>query len=168
MKTKFLIKISLVILLSIFALLGIDLVMLQGGFSVQKVGVIPVRARLAAPRGEKTPSNLNIRIKNFTVSPTAADGVFKKNSPIKISCSFENSSPVSAGNFRSLIRTPKGEIANIKTKILRAKDSVTMEGSVTPETEGVLIIACRSDVYDDLGESDKNDNHEVKTVYISQ
>lgn len=167
MKTKFLLKISLVLLLSIFALLGIDFVLLQGGFSVQKVGVIPARARLAAPREEKIASNQNIRIKNFTVSPTAADGIFRKNSQIKISCSFENISSVSAGNFRSLIRTPKGEIANIKTKTLRSKESMTMEGAITPETEGVLIIACRSDVQDNLEETNENDNHEVKTVYVS-
>lgn len=165
MQTKIIFRISFILFAAILVLYGSLWVLLQGGLWVTKLGVIPVRARLAAQEIQTNHSNLNIRIKEFSVR-AKEKGLFKKGGEFEVSCVLENDSEANISNFKSLMRTPKKELASEKTKILKKGESVKLTGTFVPEEAGQIIIACRADVDQKINESSENDNREIAAIYV--
>lgn len=165
MNTKYLIKIGVILLGSIGVLLHLNMVMLQGGVFVNRLGVIPARARFAAGKVQETPLTVNIRVKNFSIS-TAAKEFFRKGQNIEVSCTIENSSDEPAKNFRSLIRIPGKNIAAERFKVLKAGEEITISGTLVPENTGILYLACRADPDGVLFESNEHDNNEIAALHV--
>lgn len=165
METRYLIKISAILLGSIGVLLLLDMVILQGGFFVKRLGVIPARARLVAGEVQETSSRINIRVKNFVIKTVHPD-FFRKGQKVEVSCTIENSSSEPAKNFQSLIRIPGKDVAVEQRKLLKPGEEMVLSGTLVPETSGLLYLACRADPHGALFESNENDNHEIAALYV--
>lgn len=105
----------------------------------------------------------NIRIEEFDVSQEKP-GLFSKGAAIQFSCLIRNDSP-SSKKIKSLVRTSKKEIA-AETRALASGEALSLKGSYTPEESGVVIVACRADVDQQISESDEKDNREIAALYI--
>lgn len=163
--TRYFIKISVILLGSIGVLFHLNMVMLQGGIFVSRLGVIPARARLAASEVQQISSKVNIRVKNFEVK-SVSDNFFRKGQKIDVSCTLENTSDEPAKNFQSLIRIPGKDVAAKYLKILQAGEEITISGTLVLENTGILYLACRTDPDAALFESNEHDNHEIAAFYV--
>lgn len=86
----------------------------------------------------------NLTIKSFTAVSKSADGFYRKGAPISFSCTIENSSDGAVGNFHSIIRTDKKEVARSDTKSLESRFHTVLSGTWTPDSVGVVFAACRT------------------------
>lgn len=165
MNIKYFIKISVVLLGAIGVLFHFNMVMLQGGVFVNRLGVIPARARLAAPEVRQISPKVNIRVKNFEVK-SASDGFFRKGQKVEVACVIENSSDEQAKNFQALIRIPGKDVASQYMNALKAGGEIVLKGSFVLENSGLLYLACRADIGAALSESNENDNHEIAALHV--
>lgn len=166
MITKTKIKISALLLIPIALLIAIDLVILQGGFFAEKVSVLPKRVKPAALEKNLMETDLDLSVKNFLVKTKSPDGRFRRGESIEVACSVENTSMKVVKNFRSVLRTPEKDLAQIQTKTLKPGEKFNLHGSFTPENSGVAIVACRGDSEKTADESNENDNREVAVLYV--
>ena len=65
-----------------------------------------------------------------------------------------------------MIRTNEKEIKSVVTPTLKAGKTIIVEGSFVPENDGVLIVACRSDVDEKIEEKNEGDNKSIEALYI--
>lgn len=166
-KTK--IKISALLLIPVALLMAVDMIILQGGFFVEKISILPKRVKPAALEKnlQENGGDLgNLNVKNFSIKAKSQDGLFRRGEFIEVSCTVENSSSQAVKNFRSVLRTPEKDLAQIKTNALKPGEKFNLQGSFTPENTGVLIVACRGDSEKTVEESNENDNREIAVLYI--
>lgn len=171
MKTKTINKISVFLTVLIAITIVADFVILQGGFKTVKAEVVDLaRLRPAYDGGDGAVSrldlpNANIRVEKFSAMSKNAD-VFRKNSPIEISCEIKNQSKITIKNLNSVIRASNGGFSVANTKTLAPDESVTIKGEFIPKESGVTVAACRADVDERIEEKNENDNREVVALYI--
>lgn len=169
MASKIKIKISALLLIPVALLVAVNTVILQGGFFVEKMSVLPKRVKPAALEKnlQENGGDLgNLNVKNFSIKAKSPDGRFRRGEPIEVSCAVENTSSQAVKNFRSVLRTPEKDLAQIKTNVLKPGEKFDLQGSFTPENSGVAIVACRGDSEKTVEESNENDNREITVLYI--
>lgn len=108
----------------------------------------------------------NVTSKDIKITTESKDGLFRVGTPIKASCVIKNTSEETVYGFKSLLRTPNGEIDSAQMKSLKSGAEVMLKGEFVPKAQGVLIFACRTDVGKTLSETDENDNREIGAVYV--
>lgn len=168
MKKWFILKIFLILLASCGVLILAYYAVIQEGFTLKKIGILPPRARLAASEIKEDKPTVNVKVAKFEVKSKEADGFFRKGKSIEVSCTYENDSEKGLPSaVKFLMRTPTAEIKAIK-QVIGAKKQLELAGTFTPEMTGVVIFACRADADHQLRESDENDNREVVTVYVGE
>lgn len=154
MHTKFLLKITAVLIVSIFLIAMVDLVILQGGVFVERLSATPPRARLAAQERENAIPESNIKVKKLKIAKKS-NGLFRKGESVDISCAIQNDSKEAVKNFHALIRIPGKDIVNQQVKSLKPDESLTLKGSLLLENSGILYMACRTDM-----------DHEIAALYV--
>lgn len=162
-------KISFLLVLSIIALLTLDYTIIRGGLFFDKTRVSPAKIRYTA-EGESThdqeaKNKPNLVATKISIRP-GDDGFFRVGNEIKVECTVQNNSHKNPGKFHFLIRTPYGKIVSEIVRGLSPENEYKINGVVTPEKSGVLIVACRSDVDNEIDESNEMDNREVETLYV--
>lgn len=168
MAPKIKIKIAAALLIPLGILGVIDFTILQGGVFVEKVGLLPKRVKPAALEISASAKKLtaDITVKNFLVTSKDSGGAFRKGAPIEITCTIENSSPIALKNFRSVIRTPRKDLASSQIKSLKSGEVLRLSNTFIPENSGIVIVACRGDSEKQIEESNENDNREIATLYV--
>lgn len=155
MHTKFLLKITAVLIVSIFLIAMVDLVILQGGVFVERLSTTPPRARLAAQERENAFPESNIKVKKLKIAKKS-DGLFKKGESVDVSCAIQNDSKETLKNFHALIRIPGKDIVNQQIKSLKPGEEINLSGALLLENSGILYMACRTDM-----------DHEIAALYVN-
>lgn len=152
-------------LASISSLVFLDIHLLAKGFfsEPQKIEIKKRPAAIKEDSGVNFEENLNV--KDFTIISKSSDDYFRKDSPVEVSCAIENNSNLPVENFKSLIRSNKGEISSQITEKLEPNETITLKGVWTPETSGIVYLACRTDVDAQIPEASENDNREFAAIY---
>ncbi len=153
-------------LIPIALMAAVDLVILRGGFFAEKMSVPPKRMKPAALEKNFAETDLDLRVENFSVKTKSPDGRFRRGESIEVTCSVENTSAKAVKNFRSVIRTPQKELAQMQTKTLKPGEKFNLNGDFTPENSGAVIVACRGDSEKTVVEANENNNREVAALYI--
>lgn len=165
MTHRFTIK-AAAILIGIVILLVFNIALLQGAFFADRIGVFPERARLAADSNTNYTMSQNVRVKSFDIQSKSKDTVFRKGALIEVFCTIMNIGDETLENFKSVVRTPKKEIASLESKSLAPNESARFHGSWTPEETGFTPVACRADIDNQISESNENDNRALSTIYV--
>ena len=150
-------------------ILGImDLLILQGNlFMVKAQREFRSTASLEA-KGQSNAwaiSKQNLTVKNLILTTKTADGLFRKNEPIEISCFIKNTGEGSA-SFSYVLRTNTKTLAEKKSETLKAGAEKEIRATFTPEESGIVFAACRSDPDKKITEQNENDNREVTALAI--
>lgn len=178
MTTRRGIKITVFFVFCIAMMSGFALFVLEGSFFVERIGVKKMEREFVKNRGvalqsseeeifAKVPEDAaNIKMISFTLHSKDPNGYFRSGSPLSFKCVLKNEGKKESVNFRSLIRTPKGEITSVKTKLLKPGEKITLEGTYTGTEPGILIAACRGDIDAAVVETNENDNREIAVSYL--
>lgn len=168
MTAKFLIKITFWLLASIGSLFFLNIYILQGGLWVDKSGIIPKRTRFSALAYEYTNPKpaINISTTELTITSKSQNSFFKKGEEIAVKCVIKNTSNQNAENVLSLIRTHEKEIVSARTEKLQPDEQITLENFLIPEKTGMVYLACRSDIDNQIEEAEENDNSRIGAIFV--
>lgn len=154
MHTKFFLKITVVLIVSVVMVIALDLVILQGGVFVNRVSATPPRARLAANDANESMPEMDIKVKNLNIQKKSS-GLFKKGESVEVSCTIQNDSTKVVKNFHAVIRIPGKDIVSEEVKSLKPDEELNLSGALLLENSGMLYMACRTE-----------NSHEIAALYV--
>jgi len=167
MNGKFLLKLNILFGISLLLITGVNMMMLlENSFTKADIPPLPKRPSAAEVAEAKAVELPNLVSSNLKISSEAEDKGYHVGIPIHIACTIKNSSEFEAAHSRALIRSQFGDIASEERETIAPDESVTFEGTFTPEKSRITYIACRTDIDHEIEESDETDNRSAAALYV--